>query len=51
MQEKGTCIREAVLARPLYIRWALYILAAVCTMVFGTYGFGFDAQDFIYRGF
>ncbi len=51
LQEKGTCIREAVLARPLYIRWALYILAAVCTMVFGTYGFGFDAQDFIYRGF
>lgn len=50
-QEAGMHIREFVLSKPFYLRWSLYILAILCTMVFGTYGFGFNAQDFIYSGF
>lgn len=33
------------------VRWIIY-LAAICAIwIFGTYGFGFNAQDFIYGGF
>ncbi len=50
-QENGICIRRAVLEKPVYIRWAVYIFAILGIMVLGTYGFGFNAQDFIYGGF
>ncbi len=50
-QEKGTSIRKNILKKPVYIRWAFYIFAVIGIMVFGTYGFGFNAQDFIYGGF
>lgn len=35
----------------MLMRWAISILLIICIMLFGTYGFGFDAQDFIYGGF
>ena len=50
-QEKGVGIREMVLRQPLMIRWLIYIAVIVTIVVFGTYGFGFNAQDFIYGGF
>lgn len=50
-QERGECVRDSIQGLPLYIRWLIYIGAITGIMVFGTYGFGFDAQDFIYRGF
>ena len=50
-QEHGARIGESVLQMPIYLRWAVYIAAVVVIMVFGTYGFGFDAQAFIYSGF
>ncbi len=51
MQEKGTCIRELVLSKAIYIRWAIYIVTILCIMVFGVYGFGYETQNFIYGGF
>lgn len=50
-QEKGICIRNLIMNRSVYIRWTIYIVAILCIMVFGTYGFGYNAQDFIYGGF
>lgn len=50
MQEK-MCIRDKILQQPLLIRWILYIATIIVIYVFGTYGFGFNAQDFIYGGF
>ena len=50
-QEQGINIRKSVLSMPIYLRWFLYISVILCIMFFGTYGFGFDAQDFIYGGF
>ncbi len=50
-QERGESIRDSILRMPFYMRWSVYTAAILGTMIFGTYGFGFDAQDFIYRGF
>lgn len=51
LQERGIAIREKILLAPLAVRWAVYIGAILFVMVFGTYGFGYDAQAFIYGGF
>lgn len=51
IQEKGMDIREMILHKAVYIRWALYILTILCIMVFGIYGFGYQGQEFIYGGF
>ncbi len=50
-QEAGIVIRERFEQRALPVRWFIYILAIVVIWVFGTYGFGYDATDFIYGGF
>ena len=50
-QEKGVCIRDSILERHLIVRWLLYIGCIVFIMILGTYGYGFDAQEFIYGGF
>lgn len=50
MQTKA-CVRDKILKMPLIIRWILYIAAIMVIYIYGTYGFGFNAQDFIYGGF
>ena len=51
VQEKGISIREKILQASLPVRWAIYIGAILFVLVFGTYGYGYDAQAFIYGGF
>ncbi|MDO4261575.1 MAG: MBOAT family O-acyltransferase [Eubacteriales bacterium] len=50
-QERGIVIRDKILRQPLVFRWGLYLAAIAVIMVFGTYGYGFDAADFIYGNF
>lgn len=50
-QEQGISISQTILKQPLIIRWTIYTLTVIVVAVFGTYGFGFNAQDFIYGGF
>ena len=50
-QEHGLCIREVILKKSVYVRWFLYIVVIIGIMIFGTYGFGFNTQEFIYGGF
>lgn len=38
-------------SRSRLVRWMIYIAAIAFIWIFGTYGFGFDARDFIYGGF
>lgn len=50
-QEKGVQIRNKILECNLFTRWCIYIGTIIFVIIFGTYGFGFDAQTFIYGGF
>ena len=50
-QEAGFQLRDAVLRQPLFVRWAIYLTAIAVIIVFGSYGYGFDAADFIYGNF
>lgn len=50
-QEQGKHIGEHILSLPFYMRCGIYIASILSIMVLGTYGFGFNAQDFIYQGF
>jgi hypothetical protein len=49
-QEKMV-IRDRIMKEPLLGRWILYLFAIAVIIIFGTYGFGFNSSDFIYRGF
>ena len=50
-QEEGIRISECIGRQKLPVRW-LVCMAGICAvMIFGTYGYGFEAQDFIYGGF
>ena len=50
-QERGIHIRERIARQPLVLRWSVYLAAIWAVWIFGTYGFGFNANDFIYGGF
>ena len=40
-----------VMKQHLLVRWTIYIGAILMIMIYGTYGFGYDAKAFIYGGF
>ncbi len=50
-QEKGVKLIERFDRQSLIIRWIILILVIVMIWVFGTYGYGYNVQDFIYGGF
>ena len=49
--QQRTVIRDRIMRQPLIFRWILYLTAIAVIIVFGTYGFGYNASDFIYKGF
>lgn len=51
VQERGILLRDRILGYNLPARWAVYIGVILFVLLFGTYGYGFDAQAFIYGGF
>ena len=51
VQENGIKIRDWFNRQSLIIRWIIYLCAIWSVWIFGTYGIGFDAADFIYGGF
>lgn len=50
LQEK-ICVRDELLRQPLIIRWGAALAAVSMIMIFGSYGYGFNASDFIYGRF
>ena len=51
MQERGIKIRETLAKQNLLFRWIIYIIAIEIIIVFGIYGEGYDASQFIYFQF
>lgn len=49
--EQGRSLSNSILRRKLSIRWTLMIMGILVVMIFGTYGYGYSASDFIYGGF
>ena len=50
LQEKGG-LRTRIAGYNLVFRWAIYYIAIVALIVFGIYGPGYDASNFVYMGF
>lgn len=50
-QENGERITDTISSWKLPLRWAFLLFIIFVTIVFGTYGYGYDAQSFIYGGF
>ena len=44
-------LAERFMEQHLIVRWAVCIGAILIIMIYGTYGFGYDAKAFIYGGF
>lgn len=49
-QEKGS-VREAIANRNIVLRWIIYYGAFFAILIFGMYGPGYNASDFIYGNF
>ena len=50
MQEQGS-VREYIAGKNIVLRWAIYYAAIFAILIFGIYGPGYDAKDFIYMQF
>ena len=46
----GFCVAERLAGRPILL-WSACAVLIAATLIFGRYGFGFDASDFIYGQF
>ena len=51
LQEKGIEIRESIAQWALPARWAVYLALVLSVIIFGAYGIGYEAVDFIYGQF
>ena len=51
LQERGVKMRETIARQNLAFRWLLYIAVIVIILVYGMYGGGYNASDFIYMKF
>lgn len=50
-QEQGVEFSNVIFRQPVYVRWAMYLIAIFAIMTYGVYGMGYDSQAFIYGGF
>lgn len=51
MNYRGTCIRESIERQRLPLRWFIYLLGIFSIIIWGIYGKGYNASDFIYMKF
>lgn len=51
LQEKGIKVRDSLARQKLPVRWCVYACLVLAVVIFGAYGQGYDAVDFIYGQF
>jgi len=51
LKERGIQIRESIAQRNIVIRWIVYYVAFISIIIFGMYGPGYSASDFVYMKF
>ena len=51
LKQRGGSIREKLAARPAAVRYAVFGALFVLIVIFGAYGVGYDASQFIYNQF
>ena len=51
IQRDGDSLRSRIEVQPLFIRWGVILAAIFAVLLFGVYGPGFDAGQFIYFQF
>ena len=50
-QERGVHIRETIAKQNIVLRWCVYFAAVFTLIIFGMYGPGYNAADFVYMRF
>lgn len=51
LRERGMHLRETIAERPLVLRWVLIFGLLTVILVFGVYGEGYSASQFVYRNY
>ena len=51
LQERGIHVSRLIRMQPILFRYIIYLAVIVFIIFCGTYGYGFNSSDFIYRGF
>ena len=51
LMQRRESVRDRVARRPLPVRWIIWYVLLFAVMLFGCYGPGFSAGEFIYQGF
>ncbi len=49
--EKKIAIRDTIAGYSIVVRWTIYLAILMAVILFGKYGYGFNAADFIYMNF
>ena len=49
--QRSGCVREKIYRKPIACRYALFAVLFIIVIVFGAYGIGYDASQFIYNQF
>lgn len=51
INKKGVSIRGLITSQPIVVRWIIWFFGIAVVLVFGMYGTGYNANDFIYMQF
>jgi len=51
MKRKGVCLRKVIGEQGLWFRWLVIFVGVLCILIFGIWGSGYNAENFIYFQF
>jgi hypothetical protein len=51
LKQRSGAVREYISAKPYWIKFVIWYGLFLCVLIFGAYGIGYDASQFIYNQF